>query len=196
MKGGYDRRVPKLALEVARYRQAMAEGGRLPVGPPALVECKSKSVAELARAVSTAGWKTGRDDLSLAAAQTDLGGVDDIVALEDLVAADGELYFVDKGTENSSPHVCVGRAKRNDIIIKDPRVSTLHAMVTLEDGEWVLSDQRSANGTFVNGRRLEPSQLVSLKTGDCVRFGNRAFYFLDGDRLRDFLELRSSSGEP
>ncbi|TMC82746.1 MAG: FHA domain-containing protein, partial [Chloroflexi bacterium] len=52
--------------------------------------------------------------------------------------------------------VSIGRAPNSDILLsKDKLTSRRHATVRYEENKYVLYDERSANGTFVNGQQLE-----------------------------------------
>ncbi len=56
-----------------------------------------------------------------------------------------------------------------DLTIADPSVSRIHATLTVEGGRFVLRDQRSTNGTFVDGERVDEATLthgVKLRLGD------------------------------
>jgi pSer/pThr/pTyr-binding forkhead associated (FHA) protein len=55
-----------------------------------------------------------------------------------------------------------------DIVITDQGVSGIHAKLAKDGLRWKLTDQMSANGTFVNGRR---SNMSYLNNGDRIRFG-------------------------
>ncbi|MBX9578896.1 MAG: FHA domain-containing protein [Gemmataceae bacterium] len=61
-----------------------------------------------------------------------------------------------------------------------PHVSRLHASLAVRDGRVVLADLGSANGTFVNGRRV--GRPVALAPGDRIDIGPFALRF-DGDEL-------------
>lgn len=50
--------------------------------------------------------------------------------------------------------VRVGRAIDNDIVIADPYVSSYHLEAWLEDGELVVQDLNSSNGTYADGQRI------------------------------------------
>jgi pSer/pThr/pTyr-binding forkhead associated (FHA) protein len=63
----------------------------------------------------------------------------------------------------------VGRDPGNDIILRDPKVSRHHAEVVFERGFFVLHDLASANGTYVNGKRV---RVAPLTHGARVRMGN------------------------
>lgn len=51
----------------------------------------------------------------------------------------------------------------------DAGVSRRHAQIVLHDGAYHLEDLDSANGTFLNGRRLAPHRRVTLSHGDEVQ---------------------------
>jgi len=63
----------------------------------------------------------------------------------------------------------VGRDPGNDIILRDPKVSRHHAEIVFERGFFVLHDLASANGTFVNGKRV---RVAPLTHGAKLRMGN------------------------
>ena len=60
----------------------------------------------------------------------------------------------------------IGRAAENDVILDHPQVSRRHAVIELQSGGATVVDH-SANGTFVNGKRLAAKQ--ELKAGDRIR---------------------------
>jgi hypothetical protein len=62
----------------------------------------------------------------------------------------------------------VGRSRECDIFLVDPSVSRVHALLDVREGQLVVRDAGSTNGTFVNGERV---QLRALQPGDCVAFG-------------------------
>jgi tetratricopeptide (TPR) repeat protein len=65
--------------------------------------------------------------------------------------------------------VRIGRASDADFSLPHVEVSRIHAVVkTLPSGEIVIEDNGSANGTFVNGKRLKSSP---LKVGDRIGIG-------------------------
>lgn len=67
--------------------------------------------------------------------------------------------------------VTLGR-KNADVLVNDPTVSTLHAVLERSPAGFVLIDKGSTNGTFVNGRRVtEPvpvSNLDEIKLGEAL----------------------------
>ena len=66
----------------------------------------------------------------------------------------------------------VGRVDDNMIEISDASVSSRHAQLSKDDGDYVLRDLGSTNGTRVNGRELPEGEDIKLGDGDEVIFGN------------------------
>jgi hypothetical protein len=62
------------------------------------------------------------------------------------------------------------RVGEMDLAVNHPAISGHHATVQLyKTGNVFVIDQRSTNGTWVDGRRLEPGQRVQLKPGQSLR---------------------------
>ncbi|MGH3263716.1 MAG: FHA domain-containing protein [Trebonia sp.] len=80
------------------------------------------------------------------------------------------------------PITHVGRGLVADVRLEDSHVSRRHAIVALRgEGARVLDD-RSSNGTFVNGR---PVTVAHLTDGDVLRFGRAVFRYTEvAPRLR------------
>jgi predicted component of type VI protein secretion system len=69
----------------------------------------------------------------------------------------------------------LGRSPTAHIQVMDPQVSREHACLELvEEGQTVLCDLSSANGTFVRGRRITEHR---LRSGDTFRIGTSEFVF-------------------
>ena len=72
----------------------------------------------------------------------------------------------------------LGRAGA-DIVVQDPEASRQHARVRPMNGGLELTDLGSANGTIVNGQRIErPAQLVD---GDVIKIGRTSLTTVIGD---------------
>ncbi len=65
--------------------------------------------------------------------------------------------------------VKIGRATDNDIVIPDVLASRHHATLIPLTGGTEIRDERSINGTFVNGARVDSAL---LHDGDVVTIGN------------------------
>jgi serine phosphatase RsbU (regulator of sigma subunit) len=91
-----------------------------------------------------------------------------------------QLYIYPKTGEPSSfplsaRRVTIGRASTNDIVLSDQYSSGVHAILAPSEKGYVLIDQGSKNGTFVNGRRVNGE--LDLTRGDEILIGSTRFYF-------------------
>ena len=63
----------------------------------------------------------------------------------------------------------LGREHEADVVLEDRGISRRHAAVQLDDGDAVVEDLGSSNGTFVNGQQVEgPRRLIE---GDLIQIG-------------------------
>jgi len=70
----------------------------------------------------------------------------------------------------------IGRSPDCDIFLDDVTVSRQHAVLVERDGSFVIEDQGSLNGTFVNRRRIESAV---LDDGDELQIGKYRLTFLN-----------------
>ncbi len=87
------------------------------------------------------------------------------------------LQGPDKGRRFELPDspALVGRESRA-LPITDNTVSRRHCeLVPMEDTSWILKDLGSANGTWINGQRVE--RTATLKLGDQIRVGRTILVF-------------------
>ena len=68
--------------------------------------------------------------------------------------------------------VLIGRLKTCDIPVRATAVSRRHARIVRVEGDAVIEDLNSANGVFVNGRRIRRH---ALKPGDEIRIAGSRF---------------------
>jgi pSer/pThr/pTyr-binding forkhead associated (FHA) protein len=61
----------------------------------------------------------------------------------------------------------IGRMDGNDIVIKEQHVSRQHAVINYRDGIFLITDLGSANGVFVNDRKI--TEPFPLAAGDVIR---------------------------
>jgi len=110
----------------------------------------------------------------------------EIVRLKETVSLlfDKKLKILGKQTENPVIEVklendfknyhlkklttTIGRDKSCDIVIKDMTVSSHHATITNEGGQFFITDNESTNGVFVNDLRIDKK---NVKPGDIIRLG-------------------------
>jgi pSer/pThr/pTyr-binding forkhead associated (FHA) protein len=73
----------------------------------------------------------------------------------------------------------LGRSVKCDIRIADGKASRQHCRIECGGGRWLLRDNDSRNGTFVNRERVTET---TLNSGDTVRIGDTAYKFsIDGE---------------
>ena len=78
--------------------------------------------------------------------------------------------------EINSCVVNIGRGDDMDLVIDNSSVSRRQAQIRFEpDGNWSVQDLESANGTFLNGRRLAGP--APLTRGDEISFGKFSVFF-------------------
>lgn len=66
----------------------------------------------------------------------------------------------------------IGRTKENDIAIDNNSVSKMHASLLLNsDGDLILADTGSTNGTFINGERIAYGKANVISGTDVLKFG-------------------------
>ncbi len=85
----------------------------------------------------------------------------------------GSRFLLDQDTTSA------GRHPESDIFLDDVTVSRRHAEFRREDGEFVVVDVGSLNGTYVN---REPVDTAVLANGDEVQIGKFRLVFLTGPR--------------
>lgn len=69
--------------------------------------------------------------------------------------------------------IAVGSGNDVHIKLNSPFVSGYHAeILLLDNGEILLTDKGSKNGTYLNERRLQPNKEVPVRRGDNVRFAD------------------------
>jgi adenylate cyclase len=82
--------------------------------------------------------------------------------------------------------IYIGRHVHSQVFLPDRDVSRQHAVIyATREGNWVVEDLESANGTYVNGKKIHQ---VQLKGGDGLRIGSFA--------IEISLESGESPGEP
>lgn len=72
-------------------------------------------------------------------------------------------------------HLVLGRSSSCDVPVRDRYLSRRHAHIRSQDGSWWLRDLGSANGTWVDGKRIEGD--VVLESGARFRIGDTDIEF-------------------
>jgi pSer/pThr/pTyr-binding forkhead associated (FHA) protein len=76
------------------------------------------------------------------------------------------------------PITRIGRQLDNDIVLNEEYVSRLHAEIRFENGKYVLYDQESTGGTFVNSRKVDR---CILNSGDVISVANIQIMFVNNN---------------
>ena len=66
--------------------------------------------------------------------------------------------------------ISVGRVQGNDLLLPRGNVSKHHARIVHREGRFILTDLKSTNGTYVNGRRI--AQATIVREGDRIQIGD------------------------
>ena len=85
----------------------------------------------------------------------------------------GEILSVKNGDVLGREHV--GR----ELFAACNTVSRRHAKVLRTGGEWTIEDAGSMNGTYVNGRKLEPGRKHPLKSKDVVALSRSCEFLIE-----------------
>jgi Protein of unknown function (DUF3662)/FHA domain len=92
---------------------------------------------------------------------------------------DGELVLIEKGRASrtfplSKERVIIGRLAESDVVLADPGASRRHAEIRHENGEFVIADLGSTNGTMVNESVIGER---TLEEGDRITIGKTVLEF-------------------
>jgi FHA domain len=93
-----------------------------------------------------------------------------------LAPAGQYLAFEDQLIRLDSRITHLGRRGASDIRFEDQRVSRDHAIIARHGRRARVLDNRSANGTFVNGRRIVA---MEISDGDVIRLGPLAMQYVE-----------------
>ena len=109
-------------------------------------------------------------------------GEEESGAILEEIKTEGPALIVRSGGGRAGEHfllesemTTVGRSPDCDVFLDDVTVSRRHAQVLRRDGQFVIEDKGSLNGTFVNRRRIESG---ALEDGDEVQIGKYKLTFL------------------
>ncbi len=95
------------------------------------------------------------------------------------VAADGTERDVQLDATRT---LSIGRDPGNDLVLRDPRVSRRHAEIVFDKGFFILRDLGSANGSYVNGKKIAVAPLIDRAQ---LKLGNSKGTFLREPELPD-----------
>jgi len=126
------------------------------------------------------GGSSSRRILDMDEQETNLGfqkHSDDVTELDVPDVGPQAILWVKEGRKRGriyplKDESIIGR-KNADLVVDDPKVSTTHAKIVLENGTYILIDFKSKNGTFVNGERIRAE--TTLKENDTIKIGDVVF---------------------
>lgn len=91
----------------------------------------------------------------------------------------GGARLINAATKEAYPLIrretSLGRNKNCDIILDEPTVSRLHAVVVCSKDGWYVADVRSQAGVRLNGKHIEKKEYI--KTGDAITLGAVTLFF-------------------
>ena len=123
---------------------------------------------------------SGIDALEAAAGDEEMAGAEHVT---EALPAGSALLVVKRGPNAGSRFLLdkdvttTGRHPESDIFLDDVTVSRRHAEFHRQDGEFVVRDVGSLNGTYLNRERIDEAQLAN---GDEVQIGKFRLVFLTG----------------
>ncbi|MDO5715030.1 MAG: FHA domain-containing protein [Tissierellia bacterium] len=82
-------------------------------------------------------------------------------------------HYVVRGT------LTLGRSSKSDIVIKDKFVSKNHLKIMEKNKTFYIEDNNSANGTYLNGEKINPDEIIELQNGDRIGVGFIQFIFVE-----------------
>jgi len=153
--------------------------------------CKHSNMAGAMFCAECGAQLIGRDTLTTQNISTQqFPGVDERVAKNDMYQpfdgsdAWGSLHLLDTGQVlplSVRNEFTIGRVSEGQPIMPDvdlspyqayaAGVSRLHAVIKRDGGRIIFIDLGSANGTYINGKRLTPNVEQTLNHGDIIALG-------------------------
>jgi pSer/pThr/pTyr-binding forkhead associated (FHA) protein len=105
------------------------------------------------------------------------------------------LEGVDKGRifRDLPTPVTIGREEGNLLRLNDERVSRYHAKVQQDDGDIILTDLESTNGTRVNNNVV---QIRRLRHGDRVSVGRSLLLFGSNEEIAQRIQALGTNAKP
>jgi hypothetical protein len=99
-----------------------------------------------------------------------------------------QVVAVKKNPDNPYPdRLTIGRATNCDVVIRFAFISKVHAHLFVQGDKLTLRDNKGANGTFHNRKKLDAGSSRSIKLGDTLGFGALELELIDAGRLYQLL---------
>jgi NADPH-dependent 2,4-dienoyl-CoA reductase/sulfur reductase-like enzyme/pSer/pThr/pTyr-binding forkhead associated (FHA) protein/Fe-S-cluster-containing hydrogenase component 2/CRP-like cAMP-binding protein len=87
------------------------------------------------------------------------------------------VHETELGLDEHNSVITIGRQKGSSFILEHNSVSRLHCEIMLLNGNYLLRDKGSSNGTYVNNASVEHDTMYTLRNLDQLRFGDVQFRF-------------------
>jgi len=102
-----------------------------------------------------------------------------ILSMSDVAPEQIPVLTIETGDGQSDVEIVkerfvIGRSPECDVVLPDQLVSRQHAAIERRDDTWVLVDQQSGNGTFLNDKRVTEEPLYD---GDEIHIGDARIIF-------------------
>ena len=107
-----------------------------------------------------------------------------------------KIFFRDELTDEISLNMgitTIGRLDTNDIQIDNLSVSGNHCQIAMQQGQYILQDNDSTNGTAVNGKRI--SEPHNLQDGDIIAISKHTLKFSESDASSPSATQNENSGQ-
>jgi pSer/pThr/pTyr-binding forkhead associated (FHA) protein len=95
---------------------------------------------------------------------------------EEFALADGDSYTI-------------GRNEDCDLVVSEGYPSRQHARISVKEGQVVLEDLGSTNGTYVNKRQIDTP--TPIKPGDVIKFDSAAYHLVSPESGSSTLVMRN-----
>ena len=95
---------------------------------------------------------------------------------EEFALADGDSYTI-------------GRNEDCDLVVSEGYPSRQHARISVKEGQVVLEDLGSTNGTYVNKRQIDTP--TTIKPGDVIKFDSAAYHLVSPESGSSTLVMRN-----
>lgn len=102
-------------------------------------------------------------------------------------AGGGSLFWGSREFDLISGENLIGRSTECQVSLGSSTISRHHARILLAEGQVLLEDLGSKNGTLLNGAKIERS--VPLQDGDEIRLGSIELTYRSHSRLRSTLSF-------
>lgn len=99
-----------------------------------------------------------------------------------------------RSVEFDAERITLGRSKSCTCLIEDRFLSRTHAEIVAREGKWFVRDCGSANGTFVNGARIDRE--VEFRHGDAICIGDTEIRIGGASPQDEITQVGDSGSQP